>query len=66
MEEFSKRTLEDGDALLKCTCPTCKWNGEEIFVIGDDERNLAYQNLEEDHAVTGCKSTLVFEEKQSK
>ena len=65
LEEFNERKLEEGEALLKCTCPTCKWRNEEIFVIRDDEREVAYQNLEDDHALTGCKALLVFEEGQS-
>lgn len=39
----------NGSATLFGQCPQCGWKGQEHFVIGDEEREMAYLSLEAAH-----------------
>lgn len=54
----------NGCAVAFAVCPKCKWKGHTYFVIGDEERDLTYSQLEHKHSfLKRCHAELEFEEK---
>lgn len=55
----------NGLATLFATCAVCAWKGHTHFVVGDDEREMAYDTLEQAHTSQSrpCQSELNFKER---
>ncbi|MEK7148046.1 MAG: hypothetical protein AAB758_02000 [Patescibacteria group bacterium] len=55
----------NGIATLFATCLTCGWKDHTHFVIGDDERDMAYDILEQAHISRpkSCDGELSFKER---
>ncbi len=55
-----------GTATLFGNCAKCGWKGHEHFTIGDEERDMAYFDLEDAHDASSpkaCKAELSFNER---
>ena len=54
----------NGMAVAFAECKKCDWKGHNYFVIGDEDREAAYHELERKHwNARGCNTNLEFKEK---
>lgn len=54
----------NGIATLYANCSVCGWKGHTHFIIGDEERDMAYDTLEQKHIEpSSCHGELEFRER---